>query len=106
MARKCSWDRRLLRALSLGFLGRLAGEDCDLRAGTQLILSVDHDLLVRRESGVDESLPFADLRDSNRPDLDRAVRIDDVRVGSFRTLLHDRCGNGRAVMPRIQEQAR
>ena len=77
-----------------------------MRAGLQIVLSVDHDLLVGPEAGVDESLSVADLRDGNRADRDGVVGIDDVRVGSFRTLLHDRCGNGQAVMPRIEEQPR
>ena len=51
-------------------------------------------------------MPVADLRDGDRPDLDRIVGIDDVGVGSFRTLLHNRRGNGQAVMPRIEKQPR
>ena len=49
-----------------------------MRAGLQLVLSVGHDPLVRGETGVDEGLPVADLRDGDRPDLDRIVGIDDV----------------------------
>jgi hypothetical protein len=70
-----------LRALRRSFRGRLAVQDRDMRAGLQLVLSVDHDLLVGREAGVDESLSVADLRDGNRPELDGVVGIDDVSVG-------------------------
>ena len=62
-------------------------QQLDVGARLQLVLSVDHDLLVSVEAGVDESLSVADLRDGNRPDRDGVVGIDDVRVGSFRTLL-------------------
>ena len=75
-----------------------------MNAGLQFVLSVDDDLLVGLEAGVDERLPLADLRDLDRADRDGAVRVDDVCVGALRTLLHDRCGNGQAVMPRVEEQ--
>ena len=75
-------------------------------AGLQLVLSVDDDLLVGLEAGVDERLALADLRDLDRADRYGAVRIDHIGVGSLRALLHDRCGNGQAVMPRVEEQPR
>ena len=34
-----------------------------MRAGLQLVLSVDHDLLVGLEAGIDQRLAVADLRD-------------------------------------------
>ena len=77
-----------------------------MRAGLQLVLSVDHDLLVGLEAGIDQRLAVADLRDLDWPDRDGVVRVDDISVGPVRTLLHDRCGNGQAVMPRIDEQPR
>ena len=40
-------------------------QDGHTGARLQLVLPVDHDLLVRRETGVDESLPLADLRDGH-----------------------------------------
>jgi len=43
----------LLFALCGGFLGRLAVQDRDMRAGLQIVLSVDHDLLVGLEAGVE-----------------------------------------------------
>ena len=73
-------------------------------AGLQLVLSVDDDLLVGFEAGVDERLPLADLRDLDRADRHGAVRVDHVCIGSLRALQHDRCGNGQAVMPRVEEQ--
>src|SRR5712671_2271718 len=78
----------------------------DMGARLQLVLSVDHDLLVALEAGINESLAIADLRDLDWADGHGAVWIDDVGVGSFRALLHDRGGYGQAVMPRIQEQPR
>ena len=77
-----------------------------MRAWLQLVLSVDHDLLVGLEPGVDQRLAVADLRDLDRPRFDRAVGIDDIGVGSVRTLLHNRRRNGQAVMPGIDEQPR
>src|SRR6202048_5363838 len=74
--------------------------------GLQLVLSVDHDLLVGLEAGIDERLAVTDLRDLDRADCHGAVRIDDVSVRSLRTLLHNRCGNGQAVMPCIEKQPR
>jgi hypothetical protein len=78
----------------------------DTGARLQLVLSVDHDLLVGLEAGIDERLAVTDLRDLDWADSHGAVRIDDVSVGSFRALLHDRSGNGEAVMARIDEQPR
>ena len=75
-------------------------------AGLQLVLSVDDDLLVGLEARVDERLALADLRDLDRADRHGAVRVDHVCVGSLRALQHDRCGNGQAVMPRVEEQPR
>ena len=43
--------------------------------------------------------PSADLRDLERADRDRAVGFDDIGIGAVRTLLHDRGGDGQAVMP-------
>src|SRR5258708_15738972 len=106
MARKCSWYRRLLRGWCGGFVGCLAVQDREMRAGLQLVLPVDHDLLVGLEAGINERLAVADLRDLDWADCHGAVRIDHVRVGSLRALLHDRCGNGQAVMPCIEEQPR
>src|SRR5713226_2755293 len=106
MVRICSWDRRLLRGLCDGFLCRLAMQHRDTRARLQLVLSVDHDLIVGLEAGIDEGLAAADLRDLDRPVLYRAVGIDDVDVGSIWTLLHSRCRDGQAVMPCIDEQPR
>src|ERR1035438_10734146 len=103
MARICSWDWCLLRGLCNGFLSRLAVQHGDTRAGLQLVLSVDHDLLIGLEAGINEGLAAADLCDLDRPALDRAVGIDDVSVGSIGTLLHSRCSDGQAVMPRIDE---
>jgi len=78
----------------------------DTRAGLQLVLSVDHDLLIGLEAGVNERLAAADLRDLDRPVLNRVVGIDDVGVGSTWTLLHSRCSDGQAVTPCIDEQPR
>src|ERR1700731_309341 len=99
-----SADRRPVRALCGGFLGRASVQDCDMDAGLQLVLSVDDDLLVGLEAGVYERLALADLRDLNRADRHGAVRIDHVCVGSLRALQDDRCGNGQAVMPPVEEQ--
>src|SRR6266478_8120793 len=77
-----------------------------MRARLQLVLSVDHDLLVGLEAGIDQRLAVSDLRNLDRADCHGAVRIDDVSVGSFRTLLNDRSGNGQAVMPRVDQQPR
>src|ERR1700722_484412 len=106
MARKCSWDRRLQCVLCGRFLRGLAVQDGDLRAWLQLVLSIDHHLLAGLETGINERLPVADLRYLDWSDGHGAVRIDDIGVGSFRTLLHDRRGNSQAVMPCIDEQAR
>ena len=35
-----------------------------------------------------------------------SVGIDHIGIGSLRALLHDRCGNGQAVMPCLEEQPR
>jgi hypothetical protein len=75
-------------------------------ARLQLVLSVDHDLLVGPEAGINQRLAVTDLRDLDWADCHGAVGIDDISVGSFRTLLHDRCGNSQAVMSRIEEQPR
>ena len=77
-----------------------------MRAGLQLVLSVDYDLFVGREAGIDERLTVGNLRDFDRADCHGAVGVDDIGVGPFRTLLHDRCGHGQAVMPDINEQPR
>src|SRR5258707_8972725 len=106
MVRKYSWDWRLQGVLCGCFLCRLAVQERDMRPRLQLVLSVDHDLLVGLEPGIDQRLAVTDLRDLDRADRDSAVRIDDVSVRSFRPLLHDRCWNGQAVMPRLDEQPR
>src|ERR1700704_442866 len=106
MVRKYSWDRCLLGVLCGCFLCRLTMQDRDMRARLQLVLSVDHDLLVGFEAGIDQRLAVTDLRDLDWADCHGAVRIDDVSVRPFRTLLHDRCRNGQTVMSRIEEQPR
>src|SRR3982074_887157 len=106
MARKYSWDRCLLGVLCGRFLCRLTVQDRDMRARLQLVLSVDHDLLVGFEAEINERLAVSDLRDLDWAHCHGAVRIDDISVRSFRALLHDRCGNGQAIMPRIDEQSR
>src|ERR1700686_2089097 len=106
MVRKYSWDRRLQGVLRGCFLRRLAMQDRDMRAGLQLVLSVDHDLFVGLEAGINERLTVTDLRNLDRADCHGAVGIDDIGVGSLRSLLHDRSGNGQAVMPRVDQQPR
>src|SRR4030081_67637 len=106
MARIYSWDGRLLRALCNGFLCRLAVQHRDTGTGLQLVLSVDHDLLVGLEAGVNECFPATDLSDLDRPGLARVVGIDDVHISSARTLLYGRCGDGQTVVPCIDEQPR
>src|ERR1700716_1944424 len=106
MARKCSWDGSLLGVLCSGFLCRLTGQDRHMCTRLQLVLSVDHDLLVGLEAGINQRLAVTDLRDLDWADCHGTVGIDDISVGSFRTLLHDRCGNGQTVMSRIEEQPR
>ena len=101
--RKCSWDRRLQGLLCGRFLCGLAVQHRDMRTRLQLVLPVNHDLLVGLESGINERLAIADLRDLYRADCHRVVGIDDVGVGSLRALLHDGCGNGQAVMPDINK---
>src|ERR1700712_5717858 len=98
MARRCSWDGCLLRALCDGFLRCLAMQHRDTRAGLQLVLSVNHDLLIGLEPGINEGLSAADLRNLDRPALDSVVGIDDVNIGSIRTLLHSRRSDGQAIM--------
>src|SRR6266436_6701496 len=75
-----------------------------MRARLQLVLSVDHDLLVGLEAGIYQRLAVTDLRDLDLADGHGAVGIDDIGVRSFRTLLHDRCRNGQAVVPDIEQQ--
>src|SRR5258707_2961554 len=106
MARIYSWDGCLLRGLCDGFLRCLTVQHRNTRARLQLVLSVDHDLLIGLEPGINQSLAGADLRDLDRPVLDRAVGIDDVDVGATRTLLHSRGSNGQAIAPCIDEQPR
>ena len=106
MARIYSWDWCLLRGLCNGFLCCLAVQHRDTRARLQLVLSVDHDLLIGLEAGINEGLAAADLRDLDRPALDRALGIDDIDVGAVRALLHSRCSDGEAIMYRIDEQPR
>src|ERR1700676_4673913 len=77
-----------------------------MRPRLQLVLSIDHYLLIGLEAGINERLPVADLRDLDWSDGHGGVRVDDISVRSFRTFLHDRCGNGQAVMPCIDEQPR
>ena len=43
-------------------------------AGLQLVLPVDHDLLVGLEAGIDQRLAIADLRDLDRADCDGVCR--------------------------------
>src|ERR1700716_2137100 len=106
MGRTCSWDRRLLSVLRGCFLCRGAVQERDMRARLQLVSSVDHDLLVGLEAGINQRLAVTDLRDLDWADCLGTVRIYDIGVGSFRTFLHDRCGNGQTVMSRIEEQPR
>ena len=70
----------------------------------QLVLSVDDDLLVGREAGVYKRLPLADLSDLDWAGRHGGVGIDNIGVGSLLALLHHRCGNGQAVMPRIDQE--
>ena len=63
-------------ALRGRFLRRLAVQDRHLRPGLQLVLAVDHDLLVGLQAGIDQRLAGADLRDVDRPNLDRVVGIE------------------------------
>src|SRR5580704_188005 len=106
MVRKCSRDRRLQRALCGGFFGGASVQDRHMGAGLQLVLPVGNDLLVGAKARVDECLALADLRHLDWADCYRAVRIDHIGVGSLRPLLYDRCGNGQAVMPRIEQHPR
>src|SRR5580700_5104888 len=103
MARIYSWDGRLLRALLDGFLRCLAVQHRHMRAGLQLVLSVDDDLLIGLEAGIDERLAAADLSDLNRSAPDGIVVIDDVHVSSARSLLHRRCRDGQAIVPCIDK---
>src|SRR5258708_36245238 len=77
-----------------------------MRTRLQFVLSVDHDLLIGLEAGINESLAVADLRDLDWADGHGAVGIDDVSVGPFRTLLHDRGGNGQALVPDLDAPPR
>src|SRR5208282_4712383 len=105
MGRKCSRDRRLLCALCGGLLRRAPMQDRDMCTGLQLVLSVDDDLLVGLEARIDERLTLADLPDLDCADRYGAVRIDHIRVGALRALLHDRCRNCQAVTPDIEEES-
>src|ERR1700723_680792 len=105
MALICSWDWRLLSALCNGFLCRLAVQHPDTRARLQLVLSVDHDLFVGCEAGIDQRLTITDLRDLDRADSHGVVGIDDVGIGSVGALLHDRGRYRQAVVPCIEEQS-
>src|SRR5580658_7074268 len=106
MAPKCSWDRRLLRALRDRLLRGLAMQNGDMIPGLQLVLSVDHDLFVRLESRIDQRLPITDLRDSDRAQGRGSVGTDDIRISALRTLLHDRRRDRQTIMPRIHQQSR
>src|SRR6201989_1540288 len=103
MAPKCSWEHRLLGALCEGFFGGLSVQDRDMYTIPQLVLPVDYDLLVGRKTGVNERLTLTDLSNLDWAGSHRAVGCDNVRVSSLLALLHDRCGNGQAIMPRIEE---
>jgi hypothetical protein len=77
----------------------------DTRAGLQLVLSVDYDLLIGLETGINERLAAAELCDLDRPALHRVVGVDDVDISSVRPLLHSRCRDRQAIMPCIDEQS-
>src|ERR1700722_16210827 len=105
MAPTGSWDWRLLCALCNGFLCCLAVQHPDTRAWLQLVLSVDHDLFVGCEAGIDQRLTITDLRDLDGVDSPGVVGIDDVGIGSVRALLHDGGRNRQAVVPCIEQQS-
>ena len=94
----------MLRALGRGFLGRFALQDADRGSGLQPVLSVNDDLLVRLQSGVDERLAVADLRNFHVTQDRASLPIDDVSKRSLCTLLHHRCRYGQPIMPRVDEQ--
>src|SRR5271163_2341697 len=100
MVRKCSWDGRLQGVLCRFFLCCLTVQYRDMGSRLQFVLSVDNDLLVGLEAGINQRLAVADLRDLDWARLDGEVRFDDVSVGSVRTFLRDRCGDRQAVVPR------
>src|SRR6187401_986545 len=104
MARRCSWDQVLLRALGGSFCGCLAMQDGDMAARLQLVLPIDNDLLVRAKPAIDQRLSLTDLRDVYRTHRDRVVGIDHIREGTLLTLLHRRRLDGEPVMARIDEQ--
>ena len=59
----------MLGALCGGFVGRLSVQNRDMCALLQLVLSVDHDLLVGLETGVNERLAVTDLRNLDWTDV-------------------------------------
>src|ERR1700722_19030032 len=104
MARTCSRDWLLLRALRGRFLRGTSMQDRDMCVGPKLVLAVDDDVLIGLQARVDERLAFADLRYLERADSYGAVSIDHIGVGALRALLHDRRWNCQAVMPGIEEE--
>src|ERR1700692_4758577 len=76
-----------------------------MNAGLQLVLPVNDDLLVCAESGVDQRLTIADLRDLDLANRDRVVRTDDIRVRPVWSLLDDGGWNRQTVVARVEKQS-
>ena len=91
-------------ALRRGFLRRLAMQDVDMAARLQPVLSIDHDLLVGREPGIDQRLALADLRDRDGTDLRPCCRDRSHRHRRPADLAARPTRDGQAVVPGFEQQ--
>src|ERR1700733_10593340 len=104
MAPKYSWDRCLHCVFGGHLLRGLAVKNGNVSARLELVLPVNDDALVGGKAGIDQGLSIADMRDLDLADGDGAIGIYDPGIRPVRSLLHDRCGNGKTVVTRTEPQ--
>src|SRR6266513_1984828 len=75
------------------------------RAGLKFVLAIYDDSLAGFETLVNQRHPAFDLRNLQRPYLDRLVVLDDKRERALRPALNHRSGNNWAVFARGEQKA-
>src|SRR5947209_7653860 len=105
MASRCSWRDAGLGCAVRSTLLPVTRRYLDTRSGAQLVLTVENDLVIRRQAALDQRHPFTAGADLDGTLLDRLIGFDNIGEWSIRPALDHLRWHGEDVAANPEQKA-